>query len=82
MGAVWESMKISRVTGFVFSVLLIDLLIYASFIEIEKHGLVPTRILSQYQNFTGLFLDMAIILGILFVLALVKDLILRTEWKQ
>ena len=74
-------MKISAVTGFVFSVLLMDLLFYATFIEIERHGYVPSRFISQYQNFTGFFLDMAIILAVLFALALIKDLILRTGWK-
>ena len=75
-------MKISHITGFVFSILILDLLVYGIFFDIEKHGLVPSRLLTQYQNFMGLFLSMAIILAILFALALIKDLILRTEWKK
>ena len=74
-------MKISRITGFVFSVLILDLLFYGIFYDIEKHGFVPSHILSQYQNFLGFFLDVAIILTVLFALALVKDLILRTGWR-
>ena len=75
-------MMISRITGFVFSVLILDLLFYGVFYDIEKHGLVPSHILTQYQNFMGFFLDMAIILVILFALALIKDIILRSEWKK
>jgi hypothetical protein len=75
-------MKISPITGFVFSILILDLLFYGIFYDIEKHGYVPSRILSQYQNTVGFFLDMAIILTILFVLALIKDIILRSEWKK
>jgi hypothetical protein len=75
-------MKISAVTGFVFSILILDLLFYGVFYDVQRHGLVPSHILSQYQNFMGLFLDMAIILAILFVLALIKDVVLRSEWKR
>ena len=75
-------MKISRITGFVFSVLILDLLFYGIFYDIEKRGFVPSHILSQYQNFIGFFLDMAIILAILFVLALTKDIVLGSEWKR
>jgi hypothetical protein len=74
-------MRISRVTGFVFSILILDLLIYSIFYDVQRHGLVPSKILAQYLNFMGLFLDMAIILAILFGLALTKDTILRSEWK-
>jgi hypothetical protein len=75
-------MKISGITGFVFSTLILDLFFYGIFYDVQRHGLVPSHILSQYQNFMGLFLDMAIILTILFVLALIKDIILRSDWKQ
>ena len=75
-------MKISAITGFTFSILILDLLIYGIFYDVQRHGYVPSRLLSQYQNFTGLFLDMAIILAILFALALIKDIILRSEWKK
>ena len=75
-------MMISRITGFVFSVLILDLLFYGIFYDIEKRGFVPSHILSQYQNFMGFFLDMAIILAILFALALTKDIILESEWKR
>ena len=73
---------ISKITGFVFSVLILDLLFYGIFYDIEKRGFVPSHILSQYQNFIGFFLDMAIILAILFVLALTKDIVLGSEWKR
>ena len=75
-------MRISPITGFTFSILILDLLIYGVFYDIEKHGYIPSRFITQYQNFTGFFLDMAIILAILFVLALIKDIILRSEWKK
>ena len=75
-------MKISPVTGFVFSILILDLLFYGVFYDIQKHGYVPSRFITQYQNFTGLFLEMGIILAILFALALIKDIILRSEWKR
>ena len=75
-------MMISKITGFVFSVLILDLLFYGLFYDIEKRGFVPSHILSQYQNFIGFFLDMAIILAILFVLALTKDIVLGSEWKR
>ena len=75
-------MMISKITGFVFSVLILDLLFYGIFYDIEKRGFVPSHILSQYQNFIGFFLDMAIILAILFVLALTKDIVLGSEWKR
>ena len=75
-------MMISKITGFVFSVLILDLLFYGIFYDIEKRGFVPSHISSQYQNFMGFFLDMAIILAILFALALTKDIILESEWKR
>ena len=75
-------MRISQVTGFVFSVLILDLFFYALFYDIQKHGLVPVRILSQYQNFMGTFLDLAIILVILFALAMTKDIFLGGGWKR
>ena len=75
-------MMISKITGFVFSVLILDLLFYGIFYDIEKRGFVPSHILSQYQNFIGFFLDMAIILAILFVLALTKDFVLGSESKR
>ncbi|MBX8634502.1 MAG: hypothetical protein M1351_06545 [Candidatus Thermoplasmatota archaeon] len=68
-------MKISAITGVVFSILILDLLFYGIFYDIEKHGYIPSRFITQYQNFMGFFLNMAIILAILFALALVKDLI-------
>ena len=73
---------ISRITGFVFSVLILDLLFYGVFYDVQRHGYIPSRFITQYQNFIGFFLDMAIILTVLFALALVKDLILRTGWKK
>ena len=82
MGTVLEAMKISPITGFVFTVLILDLFFYGIFYDVQRHGYVLSRILSQYQNFTSLFLDMAIILAILFALALIKDIILRSEWKK
>ena len=75
-------MMISKITGFVFSVLILDLLFYGLFYDIEKRGFVPSHISSQYQNFMGFFLDMAIILVILFALALIKDIILGSERKR
>ncbi len=68
-------MKISPITGFEFSILILDLLFYGIFYDIQKHGYIPSRFITQYQNFMGFFLNMAIILAILFALALVKDLI-------
>ena len=59
-------MKISEVTSFTFSILILDLLFYGIFYDIKKHGFVPSRFISQYQNFTDFFLDFAIILAILF----------------
>ncbi|MBX8631277.1 MAG: hypothetical protein J9259_01955 [Thermoplasmata archaeon YP2-bin.285] len=75
-------MKISPITGFVFSILILDLLFYGIFYDIEKHGFVPSRFISQYQNSMGFFLDIAIILAILFALALTKDIVLGSEWKK
>ncbi len=70
-------MKISGITGVVFSILIVDLLFYGILYDIKKHGYVPSRFITQYQNYMGLFLDMAVILAILFVLALIKDIVLE-----
>jgi hypothetical protein len=74
-------MKISAITGFTFTVLILDLLIYGIFYDVQKHGYVPSRFISQYLNFMGLFLDMAIIIVVLLILALAKDILTGIEWK-
>ncbi|MCL4335040.1 MAG: hypothetical protein M1402_02960 [Candidatus Thermoplasmatota archaeon] len=70
-------MKISAVTEFVFSILIVDLLFYGILYDIKKHGLVPSHLMTRYQDFMGLFMSTAIILAILFALALIKDIVLE-----
>ena len=70
-------MKISAVTEFVFSILIVDLLFYGILYDIKKHGYVPSRFITRYQDFMGLLLNMAIILATLFALTLIKDIVLE-----
>ncbi len=70
-------MKISGITGFLFSILILDLLFYGIFYDIKRHGFVPSRLITQYQNLMGLLLSMAVILAILFGVALTKDIVLE-----
>lgn len=75
-------MKISRITGFVFSILILDLLFYGIFYDVERHGFIPERFKPEYGNILSMFTTLTIILSILFALALVKDLLLESEWKE